>query len=87
MDQRPREALKTREVGLRVLVNRKNGYMLEESVAIVNFLKDKAGIIYSKPQLWQWIAHTEGFDITAVYNFDNIVGVSIGLYWPLQTHY
>eukprot|EP00965_Chrysotila_dentata_P172924 5707052-Pleurochrysis_carterae.AAC.1 len=62
MDQRPRDALKKREV-------------------------DKAGIIYSKPQLWKWIAHTDGFDLTAVYSFDDIVGVSVGLYWPLQNLY
>eukprot|EP00965_Chrysotila_dentata_P058742 1949003-Pleurochrysis_carterae.AAC.1 len=87
MDQKPTEALKTKEVGLRVGVNPKDGQFLTESVQIANFLKDKARVIFSKAQLWKWIAHTKGFDISAVCNFDNIVGVSTGLYWPLQNLY
>eukprot|EP00965_Chrysotila_dentata_P072676 2402136-Pleurochrysis_carterae.AAC.1 len=79
MDQKPYEAMKKREVGLHVNMKTSgNEYMLHESVAIVNFLVDKARVFYTKPQLWRWIGHTKGIDITAVYNFKDIVGVSLG---------
>ncbi|AUL80765.1 hypothetical protein [Pleurochrysis sp. endemic virus unk] len=88
MDQKPYEAMKKREVGIHV--NSKisgKEYMLYESVEIVNFLVDKARVIYTKPQLWRWIGHTKGLDITAVYSFKDVVGASLGLYWPLKNLY
>eukprot|EP00965_Chrysotila_dentata_P201522 6180622-Pleurochrysis_carterae.AAC.1 len=62
MDQRRRDALKVKKFGLRALGQHGNGHLLQESIAVVHFLKCKA-------RIKEWIAHTTGFDITVVSTF------------------
>lgn len=89
--QRPRHILQTQRVGVHGNLNdiKNDIYLVEESLNIVHFIKNKVHLNYPPIELWNWIAHTKGFDITMVYQSEprNIVGVVIGFYWPKHNLY
>eukprot|EP00965_Chrysotila_dentata_P091042 3005978-Pleurochrysis_carterae.AAC.1 len=83
MEQHPHDALKVKEVGLKVCNKRVLGEkLLNETVGVINFLACKCNVRIPKLQIWTWIAHTKGFDITVVYentvsDDTRILGVAI----------
>ena len=44
-----------------------------------NFLVN-AGLAFSQTQFWQWIAHAQGLDVTALLFRGEVVGAAIGFY-------
>ena len=63
-----------------------NPVHLKESLLIRDFFRNQ-GLAYSPAQLWNWIAHTQGLDITAIFHGDKVLGATVGFFWEEELTY
>ncbi len=63
-----------------------NELNIKDSLKIRNFFGAQ-GLHYSPTQIWQWIAHCDGLDITALFQGDDVLGASIGFFWDEKLTY
>tara|TARA_R100000951_G_scaffold113263_1_gene114930 strand:- start:199 stop:909 length:711 start_codon:yes stop_codon:yes gene_type:complete len=56
-------------------------HILKDTILIKNFLIAQ-GLAYTPIQVWEWLVHTEGFDITALFHGDTVLGATVGFYAP-----
>ena len=83
--QTPREAVA--DAGVRGDVDRIfNGHLLKESLRIRDFF-GRTGLHYPPRQIWQWLAHVRGLDVTAVFRGDEVLAVTIGYLWRREDIY